>query len=101
MPTLHGTLPDQPGPTSPCRWCGAPTDLTFAPEGSRVGPVPLHMLGSGAFILAFERMKGGLKISDRDAGRVARMLGDGHAAAASRRSQETIAPDARPAPPER
>lgn len=85
MPELMGALPDQPGPTTPCRWCGAPTDLTFAPEGSRVGPVPLHMLCGAAFIQAYKRMQAGLPLKPRDQERLARFsapqLGDGHAAA--------------------
>ena len=85
MPELHGALPDQPGPTSPCRWCGAPTDLTFAPEGSLVGPVPLHMLCGAAFIRAYNRMQAGLTLTPRDQERLARFsapqLTDGHAAA--------------------
>lgn len=84
MPELHGVLPDQPGPMSPCRWCGAPTDLTFAPEGSRVGPVPLHMLCGAAFIQAYKRMQAGLALKPRDQERLARFnapqLRDGHAA---------------------
>jgi hypothetical protein len=84
MPTLHGTLPDQPGPTSPCRWCGAPTDLSFAPEGTNIGPVPLHMLCAGDFILTVERLGRGLQIKprqQRNLDRVNRLaLTDGHAA---------------------
>lgn len=84
MPELIGALPDQPGPMSPCRWCGAPTDLTFAPEGSQVGPVPLHMLCGAAFIRAYNRMRAGGTLPDRDRQRLERFttpqLGDGHAA---------------------
>lgn len=87
MPELVGTLPDQPGPLAPCRWCGAPTDLTFAPEGSRIGPVPLHMLCGAAFIQAYKRMQAGLALKPRDLDRLAAMqrlqLEDGHAAASA------------------
>lgn len=78
MPTLHGMLPDQPGPTAPCRWCGQPTDLAFAPEGSRIGPVPLHILCSGAFILAYERWRRGNVLDSRTMKRLAAV--GGHAA---------------------
>jgi hypothetical protein len=100
MPTLHGTLPDQPGPMRPCRWCGRPTDLAFAPEGTKVGPVPLHMLCSAAFIVAYERMKAGQMLTSRERDRLPRLLGH---ATASRRSpsQSTSAAEARSAPPER
>lgn len=84
MPTLEGRLPDQPRQTSPCRWCGAPTDLTFAPEGSKVGPVPLHVLCGAAFIRAYQRMLAGLTLSDRDAGRVQRLT-EGHPSQSSPR----------------
>lgn len=82
MPSLSGTLPDQPGPEVSCRWCGSPTDLTFAPEGSRVGPVPLHMLCGANFIRAYNRLRAGMTLSDRDMGRV-RLLTEGHAAASA------------------
>lgn len=84
MPTLHGTLPDQPGPTSPCRWCGAPTDLSFAPMGSRIGAVPLHILCGATFIRAYQRMLAGLALSERERRRLdgflAPQLEGGHAA---------------------
>lgn len=88
MPTLSGEMPREPGPTQPCRWCGQPTDLSFAPEeGSQVGPVPLHMLCGAAFIRTYNRMKSGLALPARDMERLARFsapqLGDGHAAASS------------------
>lgn len=93
MPTLHGTLPDQPGPTTPCRWCGQPTDLTFAPEGTKIGPVPLHMLCAAAFIIAFERMNHGLELSARQQQNLARfnhsLLADGHAATSGTTSDVT------------
>lgn len=41
------------GPLERCRWCGDLTDLRFAPTtGSRIGPVPLHILCSGQFLRA-------------------------------------------------
>jgi hypothetical protein len=87
MPILTGELPRAPGPMAPCRWCGAPTDLSFAPPGSRIGPVPLHMLCGAAFILAYERMQAGLTLKIADRRRLdaflAPQLGDGHAADSS------------------
>lgn len=76
MPTLVGRLPD-PGtaPEAPCSWCGAPTDIRLQPyEGSRVGPVPLHMLCGATFIRAFERLRAGLTLTPGDAERVQRFM---------------------------
>lgn len=71
MPTLEGA---EGHAMAPCRWCGRPTDLTFAPEGgSQVGPIPLHMLCGAAFIRAYRRLAAGEVLSDRDAGRVRRL----------------------------
>lgn len=87
IPTLEGELSATPGPEQPGRWCGAPTDLVFAPEGSRIGPVPLHMLCGATFIRAYQRMQAGSMLTAREQERLARFtqpqLSDGHAAASS------------------
>ncbi len=80
MPTLYGSLPD-PGDVVdhlPCRWCEVPTDLRFAPRGSKVGPVPLHLLCSAQFIRAYSRWAAGMKIDADDVPRLARMGMVGH-----------------------
>jgi hypothetical protein len=78
MPTLNGTMPYPPRPTSPCRWCGEPTDLTFAPEGTRIGPVPLHIVCGIAVIRAFERLRDGALLTEGEQRQLAAVAG--HAA---------------------
>lgn len=71
MSTLQGGTV---GALEPCRWCGDLTDLRLAPEGSRVGPVPLHMLCGAAFIKAYGRWRFGLA-KPEDTRRIVAVLG--------------------------
>lgn len=78
MPTLDGYMPHNAGevPEAPCVWCGAPTDLRFIPAGRpELGLQPLHLLCGAALIRAFERLKAGMVLPERDQRRLAAMAG--------------------------